>query len=232
MEKQKILVIDDSEDIRQLIELCLIQEGFEVYTAGSGEAGLKLLERFSMDLVILDIMMPGIDGLETCRLIRMERNLPIIILSAKSQDLDKVVGLTIGADDYMTKPFNTMELTARVKSQLRRHLYFNIRVSEKEEEVLSIKGLTINKRNHSVSLYGKIVNLTPTEYEILLLLASNSGVVFSAEKIFEQVWREKYYESNNTVMVHMWRLREKIEDNPKEPKLIETVWGVGYKIEK
>lgn len=233
MKKQKILVIDDSEEIRKLIEICLSQEGYEVYTAGSGEEGLKLLELVPVDLVVLDIMMPGIDGLETCRLIRMDQNLPIIMLSAKSQDMDKVIGLTIGADDYMTKPFNTIELTARVKSQLRRHLYFNPRTYEKnEEDMLKIKGLVINKKNHVVTNCGKKISLTPTEYEILLLLASNQGIIFNAEKIFEQVWKEKYYESNNTVMVHMWRLREKIEDNPKEPKVIETVWGVGYKIER
>ncbi|QOX63480.1 response regulator transcription factor [Anoxybacterium hadale] len=233
MEKQKILVIDDSEEIRKLIEICLSQEGYEVYTADSGVEGLDLLGRIPIDLVILDIMMPGIDGLETCRLIRMDRNLPIIMLSAKSQDVDKVLGLTIGADDYMTKPFNTAELTARVKSQLRRHLHFNLRTYEKsEEDVLQIKGLFINKKNHSVTNCSRKISLTPTEYEILLLLASNPGAVFNAEKIFEQIWKEKYYESNNTVMVHMWRLREKIEDNPKEPKVIETVWGVGYKIER
>ena len=232
MEKQAVLIIDDSEEITDMIEIYMKNEGYEVFKAYNGKEGLSLLGREKVSLVILDIMMPVIDGLETCRLIRQKWNIPVIMLSAKAQDMDKIIGLTIGADDYMTKPFNPMELIARVKSLLRRHLYFDSHSTEATTgDTITIMGLTIKKKNHSVFLWEQEVKLTPTEYEILLLLASNPGTIFNAEKIFEHVWKEKYFESNNTVMVHMWRLREKIEENPKEPKIIETVWGVGYKIE-
>ncbi|MGE5677859.1 MAG: response regulator transcription factor [Pseudomonadota bacterium] len=233
MDKSSILIIDDVEEIVGLVEVYLQNEGFSVYKAMNGEEGLSILENNGVDLVILDIMMPGIDGLETCRRIRQKFSIPVIMLSAKTQDMDKILGLGIGADDYMTKPFNPMELVARVKSQLRRYLYFNHNGKREEDNSLvRIRELTINRRNHSVSVFDKELSLTPTEYEILLLLAGNPGTVYSAEEIFESVWKEKYYEANNTVMVHIRRLREKIEENPKEPKLLETVWGVGYKIEK
>lgn len=233
MEKSSILIIDDVEEIVGLVEVYLQNEGFSVYKATNGEEGLSILENNRVDLVILDIMMPGIDGLETCRRIRQKLSIPVIMLSAKSQDMDKILGLGIGADDYMTKPFNPMELVARVKSQLRRYLYFNQNGKQEEDNgLVRIRELVINRRNHSVSVFDKELSLTPTEYEILLLLAGNPGTVYSAEEIFEAVWKEKYYEANNTVMVHIRRLREKIEENPKEPKLLETVWGVGYKIEK
>lgn len=232
MSDYSILIIDDSVEIVELIEIYLKNEGYRVIKAFNSADGLKVLESEKIHLVILDIMLPDVDGLETCRRIRQKMNIPIIMLSAKSQDMDKILGLGTGADDYMVKPFNPMELTARIKSQLRRCLYFNTHVNQaSDENSISIKGLTINKKNHLVTLFGREINLTPTEYEILLLLASNPGTVFSAEEIFLRVWKEKYYEANNTVMVHIWRLREKVEDNPKEPKLIETVWGVGYKIE-
>ena len=233
MEKYSILIIDDTVEIIELIEIYLVNEGYRVYKAFNGLDGLKILETQKIHLVILDIMMPGLDGLDTCRRIRQKMNIPIIMLSAKSQDMDKILGLGIGADDYMTKPFNPMELVARVKSQLRRYLYFNDQKREEgsDESLIEIKGLVINKKNHMVSVYNRQINLTVTEFKILLLLASNPGTVFSAEEIFERVWQEKYFESNNTVMVHIWRLREKIEENPKEPKIVETVWGVGYKIE-
>lgn len=232
MNNYNILLIDDAVEIIELIEIYLSNEGYHVYKALNGIDGLKILEERSIQLVVLDIMMPGIDGLETCKKIRQKMNIPIIMLSSKSQDMDKILGLGIGADDYMAKPFNPMELIARIKSQLRRYLYFNTQNEHKtDENIVSIKGLAINKKNHLVTVYDKEINLTPTEYEILILLAGNLGTVFSAEEIFEKVWKEKYYESNNTVMVHIWRLREKVEENPKEPKLIETVWGVGYKIE-
>ncbi len=233
MESNSILVIDDAVEIIELIEIYLRNDGYNVYKALNGAEGLKILEEHSIQLVVLDIMMPGIDGLETCKRIRQNMDIPIIMLSSKSQDMDKILGLGIGADDYMVKPFNPMELVARIKSQLRRYLYLNSQSSQKtDENLISIKGLVINIKNHMVTVYGKEANLTPTEFAILYILSSNPGTVFSAEEIFEKVWKEKYYEVNNTVMVHIWRLREKVEENPKEPKLIETVWGVGYKIER
>ena len=191
-----------------------------------------MLQKHDTSLAVLDIMMPGIDGIETCIKIRKTRNIPIIMLSAKSQDMDKILGLGSGADDYMIKPFNPMELIARIKSQLRRYLYLNSgNETGRDENKIRIKEIEIDRDSHKVYKYDSEISLTPTEFDILLLLAGNPGKVFSAEKIFEKVWKEKYMESNNTVMVHMWRLREKIEENPKEPKVIETVWGVGYKIE-
>lgn len=232
MDKYNILIIDDSVEIIELIEIYLANEGYHVYKALSGIDGLKILEEQRIHLVVLDIMMPDMDGLEICKNIRQKMNLPIIILSSKSQDIDKILGLGIGADDYMVKPFNPMELIARIKSQLRRYFYFNTKNARAiDEDIISIKGLVINKKNHMVTIYDKVINLTPTEFDILFLLAGNPNTVFSTEEIFEKVWKQKYYESNNTVMVHIWRLREKVEENPKEPKLIETVWGVGYKIE-
>jgi len=233
MESNSILIIDDSVEIVELIEIYLKNDGYKVYKALNGADGLRILEEYDIQLVVLDIMMPGMDGLEVCKIIRKKMDIPIIILSSKSQDMDKILGLGIGADDYMVKPFNPMELMARIKSQLRRYLYLNSQRGQKaDDDLISIKGLTINKKNHKVTIYGREVNLTPTEFAILYMLASNPGTVFSAEEIFERVWKEKYYEANNTVMVHIWRLREKVEENPREPKLIETVWGVGYKIEK
>lgn len=233
MDNYNILVIDDTVEILELVEIYLVNEGYRVFKALKGKDGLKILETQKVHLVVLDIMMPDMDGMETCRKIRQTMNIPIIMLSAKSQDMDKILGLGIGADDYMVKPFNPMELLARIKSQLRRYFYLNTGNNQNSDEnIITIKGLSINKKSHFVSLYDKEINLTPTEYEILLLLAANFGTVFGAEEIFEKVWKEKYFESNNTVMVHIWRLREKIEENPKEPKIIETVWGVGYKIEK
>jgi two-component system response regulator VanR len=232
MSDYNILIIDDEQEIVELIEIYLRNEGYQVFKAFNGSEGLKILENNNIHLVVLDIMMPGIDGLETCKIIRQRLDIPIIMLSAKSQDMDKILGLGIGADDYMGKPFNPMELVARIKSQLRRYLYFNSqKVKKTDDNIINVRGLVINKNNHKVSIYDKEINLTPTEYEIILLLAENAGTVFSAEEIFERVWKEKYFEANNTVMVHIWRLREKVEENPKEPKLIETVWGVGYKIE-
>lgn len=232
MSGYNILIIDDEKEIVELAEIYLINEGYGVFKAYNGSDGLEKLDNEEVHLVVLDIMMPGIDGLETCKMIRQKLNIPIIMLSAKSQDMDKILGLGMGADDYMGKPFNPMELIARVKSQLRRYLYLNGQNSIKpHDNLIRTKGLTINKKNHQVGVYGKVVNLTPTEYGILLLLSENAGTVFSAEEIFENVWKEKYFEANNTVMAHIWRLREKIEDNPREPKIIETVWGVGYKIE-
>lgn len=232
MEKYNILIIDDEKEIVDLIRIYLKNEGYCVFQAFNGDEGIAILRSSKIDLAILDIMMPGTDGLQVCRQIRDSSNIPIIMLSAKAQDMDKILGLGTGADDYLTKPFNPMELMARVKSQIRRSFYLNAQASSKpDESIINIRGLSINKDSHTVSLLGNAIELTPTEYEILLLLASNLNKVFSAEEIFQNVWKQKYYESNNTVMVHIWRLREKIEANPKEPEIIKTVWGVGYKIE-
>lgn len=214
------------------MEVYLINEGYKVFKAYNGIDGIKIINEENIHLVILDIMMPGIDGYQVCMKIRKDYNIPIIMLSAKSQDMDKIQGLSIGADDYMTKPFNPMELIARVKSQIRRYIFLNEKSNKTSDtDIVEFKDITINRKNHKVCKLGTELKLTPIEYEILLLLANNLGKVFSAEEIFKEIWKEKYLEGNNTVMVHMWRLREKVEQNPKEPKIIETVWGVGYKIE-
>ncbi|WPC43662.1 response regulator transcription factor [Clostridium sp. JS66] len=228
-----ILIIDDEAEIVELMEIYLVNEGYKVFKAYNGAGGVNIINEEDIHLVILDIMMPGMDGYQVCMKIRKDYNIPIIMLSAKSQDMDKIQGLSIGADDYMVKPFNPMELIARVKSQIRRYIFLNEKSNRTNDvDIIEFKDVTINKKNHRVCKLGKELKLTPIEYEILLLLVNNLGKVFSAEEIFKEVWKEKYFEGNNTVMVHMWRLREKIEENPKEPKLIETVWGVGYKIEE
>ena len=195
--------------------------------------GLDILDREDIHLALLDIMMPGMNGLDMCKKIRETKNIPIIMLSAKSSDLDKIMGLGTGADDYVTKPFNPLELTARVKSQLRRYTQFNPNSGNvKPQNEISIRGLVINKDNHKVTIYDEEVKLTPIEFEILYLLASNAGKVFSTDDIFERVWNEKVYEANNTVMVHIRRLRGKMKEDERADKIITTVWGVGYKIEK
>lgn len=228
-----VLIIDDEVEIVELMEVYLVNEGYKVFKAYNGGHGINIINEEDIHLVILDIMMPGIDGYQVCMKIRKDYNIPIIMLSAKSQDMDKIQGLSIGADDYMVKPFNPMELIARVKSQIRRYVFLNEKSDKTNDiDIIEFKDITINKKNHKVSQLGKELKLTPIEYEILSLLSINIGKVFSAEEIFKEVWKEKYLEGNNTVMVHMWRLREKIEENPKEPKIIETVWGVGYKIEE
>lgn len=228
-----VLVIDDEIEIVELIEVYLNNEGYKVFKAYNGSDAINIINKEDVHVIILDVMMPKIDGFQLCMKIRKAYNVPIIMLSAKSQDMDKIQGLSTGADDYMTKPFNPMELIARVKSQIRRYMFLNEKSNEYNDiDIIEFKDITINKKNHKVLFLGKELKLTPTEYEILLLLGNNLGRVFSSEEIFKEIWKEKYFEGNNTVMVHMWRLREKIEENPKEPKIIETVWGVGYKIEE
>ena len=229
-----IYVADDEKNICFLIENFLEKEGYEVECFGDGESLLDAFQKKAPDLCILDIMMPGMDGLEMCRKIRETNNIPIIMLSAKSTDLDKILGLGTGADDYVVKPFNPLELTARVKSQLRRYTQLNpnSNVHETVKNEISIRGLTINKDNHKVTVYDEEVKLTPIEFDILYLLASNPGKVFSTDEIFEKVWNEKVYEANNTVMVHIRRLRGKMKEDERQDKIITTVWGVGYKIEK
>ena len=233
MQDTKILVVDDEKEIADLIEIYLVSDGYKVYKAYNAMDGLDILAKEDIKLVLLDIMMPGMDGLSMCKKIRENNNIPIIMLSAKSTDLDKILGLGTGADDYVTKPFNPLELTARVKSQLRRFTQLNPG-SEKArtEQEIQIRGLSINRENHKVLIDGEEIKLTPIEFDILYLLASNPGRVFSTDEIFERVWNEKVYEANNTVMVHIRRLRGKMKEDTRGEKIITTVWGVGYKIEK
>lgn len=233
---EKILIVDDEKEIRDLVEIYLKGEGFITVKAGDGEEALKVLEEENdIDLIILDLMMPKLNGIEACLKIREQRDMPIIMLSAKSEDVDKILGLNMGADDYLTKPFNPLELVARVKSQLRRYNKFNcIKDNELEEDKdkIIIDELLIDLETHSVYIDDKEIKLTPTEFDILVLLAQNRGKIFSIENIYESVWNQEFMESDNTVMVHIRRIREKIEENSRKPKYIKTVWGVGYKIDK
>ena len=218
MTETNILVVDDEKEIADLVEIYLVSDGFKVFKANSAEDGLKLIENEDIHLAILDIMMPGMDGLEMCKKIRETHNFPIILLSAKSADLDKILGLGTGADDYVTKPFNTLELTARVKSQLRRYTQLNPNssvIDKDDPNEIRLKGMSINKDNHKVIIEGNEVKLTPIEFDILYLLASNAGRVFSTDEIFEKVWNEKVYEANNTVMVHIRRLRGKMNEDER-----------------
>ena len=234
MAQTTILVVDDEKEIAELVEIYLVSDGYRVLKAKNAQEGLDILEREEVHLVRLDIMMPGMNGLEICEQIRKSRNIPIIMLSAKSTDLDKIRGLGTGADDYVTKPFKPLELTARVKSQLRRYMQLNPNggAEEKQKNEISVRGLVINRDNHRVMVDGEEIRLTPIEFDILFLLASNPGKVFSTDEIFEKVWNEKVYEANNTVMVHIRRLRGKMKEDSRTDKIITTVWGVGYKIEK
>lgn len=228
-----ILVVDDEKEICDLIEIYLKNDGFDVFKSYDGVEALNLVKENHMDLIVLDVMMPNMDGIEFCKHVRETDDIPIIMLSAKIEDMDKIFGLMTGADDYMTKPFNPFELIARIKSQLRRYGGFNKTDDAKqtpcEDEVL-FNGLYINKNQHTATLYDKDLMLTPTEFDILWLLAKNIGKVFSSEEIFEAVWQEKYLDANNTVMVHIRHLREKLGDDSKNSSYIKTVWGVGYKI--
>mgnify|MGYP000866405050 CR=1 FL=1 len=230
----QILVVDDEKLIVKGIKFSLEQDGMEVTAAYDGEEALQNIKEKNFDLVVLDVMLPKMDGLEMCRKIREKHNVPIIMVSAKTQELDKIVGLTTGADDYVTKPFNPLELMARVKSQLRRYRDLNPANEKKEEEdsTIRLNHVTIIKETHQVFVDGESVKLTPIEFDILYLLASHPGRVFSTDEIFEKVWNEKVYEANNTVMVHIRRLRGKMKDDTRTDKIITTVWGVGYKIEQ
>ncbi|MHC1748283.1 MAG: response regulator transcription factor [Cellulosilyticaceae bacterium] len=227
-----VLIVDDEKEIIELMEVYLKEVGYAVSKAYNGVTALNILQKEKIDLMILDIMMPGLDGIKVCNKVREDNKIPIIMVSAKGQDIDKITGLQSGADDYIVKPFSPLELVARVQSQLRRYVYFNDNNKDKDEGIIEVKGIILNKEKHKVFVLGKEIKLTPTEYGILVLLAENRGKVYSSEEIYRQLWKEKYFEGNNTVMAHMWRLREKIEENPKDPKIIETVWGVGYKIEE
>lgn len=225
-----ILVADDDPDIAELVEIHLAEEGFRVYKAYDGREALQVFAREKIDLAILDIMMPGIDGIHVCEKIREVSMIPVIMLSAKDSEADKVAGLGIGADDYVTKPFTPMELMARVNSQLRRYRRFLEKLVP-QENVHVIGGLEINEDTVEVTMDGNPVKLTPIEYKILLLLAKNPGRVFSSEEIYERVWQEKAI-NTDTIMVHVRNIREKIEIDPKKPKYLKVVWGVGYKLEK
>ncbi len=225
-----ILVLDDEKEIADLVELYLNNENYNVYKFYTSEEAVNCINSTKLDLAILDVMIAGKDGFEICKYIR-EKNLkfPIIMLTAKIEDKDKITGLTLGADDYITKPFNPLELIARVKSALRRYTKYN---EKSEDESIYIDGLEINKETHKCLLYNNEIDLTPLEFDILLYLANNRGHVVSSEEIFEKVWKERYLDNNNTVMVHIRRIREKLKEDTKNPKFIKTVWGVGYKIEK
>ena len=228
----KILVCDDDKDIVEAIDIYLTQEGYEVLKAYDGDEAIKVLKRNEVDLLIMDVMMPRLDGIRATLKIRENMSLPIIILSAKSEDADKSLGLTIGADDYMTKPFNPLELVARVKSQLRRYTQLGSTARSDNQSEFRTGGLVIRDDLKEVTVDGEKVKLTPIEYNILLLLVKNQGKVFSINQIYENIWNEEAIGADNTVAVHIRHIREKIEINPNEPRYLKVVWGVGYKVEK
>ena len=225
-----ILVCDDDKEIVEAIEIYLMQEGYDVIKAYDGEEALTVLEKEEVDLVVIDVMMPKLDGIRATLQIRKESSIPIIILSAKTEDADKILGLNVGADDYVTKPFNPLELVARVKSQLRRATVLSNGGNAPGEEIYEAKGLVMNNDLKKVTVDGEEVKLTPIEYNILLLLMKNQGKVYSISQIYENIWNEEAIGADNTVAVHIRHIREKIERNPKEPRYLKVVWGTGYKI--
>ena len=233
MEMNHVLVVEDDNEIREGVEIYLKSQGYEVFQAADGVEGLEVIEKEDIHLAIVDIMMPRMDGISMVVKLREKYDFPVIFLSAKSEEVDKIMGLNMGADDYVTKPFTPMELLARVNSQLRRYRRFMERLGDKEENsrIHTIGGLEINEDNVEVTVDGEPVKMTPIEYKILLLLMKNPGRVFSAEEIYERVWNERAI-NTDTIMVHVRNIREKIEVNPREPKYLKVVWGVGYKIEK
>ena len=229
---QTILVCDDDKEIVDAIDIYLTGEGFHILKAYDGYDALKILETEHADLMIIDVMMPGLDGIRTTLKVRETSSIPIIILSAKSEDSDKILGLNIGADNYLSKPFNPLELVARVKSQLRRYTQLGNLNQSSNENVYKCGGLTINDDTKEVFVDDEPIKLTPIEYNILLLLTKNAGKVFSIDEIYKQIWNEEAIGADNTVAVHIRHIREKIEINPREPRYLKVVWGVGYKIEK
>ena len=233
MEKYHVLVVEDDTEIANAIKIYLENQGYDVYVGNDGLEGLEIIEKETIHLAIVDIMMPRMDGLTMVSKLRERYDFPVIFLSAKSEDIDKIMGLNLGGDDYVTKPFTPMELLARVNSQLRRYRRFMERLEDKNENsrIHTIGGLEINEDNVEVTVDGEPVKMTPIEYKILLLLMKNPGRVFSAEEIYERVWNERAI-NTDTIMVHVRNIREKIEVNPREPKYLKVVWGVGYKIEK
>lgn len=228
--QMKILIVDDEKEIADLIELYLKNEGYETVKCFTGSQALIAVENEEFDLAILDLMLPDVDGFSVCSFIRKSYTYPVIMLTARTQDIDKITGLTLGADDYVTKPFNPLELTARVKAHLRRYKQYNGEPENKN--VFEIGGLRIESDTHRCFLFNEEIPLTPTEFGIILLLCENAGKVVSTEDIFEKVWGEKYLDSNNTVMVHIRRIREKLREPSRNPRYVKTVWGVGYKIDK
>ena len=232
MESYNILVVDDDREIVRSLAKLLEVEGYQVYKAYHGLEALDILMERQIHLILLDVMMPKLNGLSALMKIREKNNIPVIMLSAKTEESDKVLGLSMGADDYVTKPYNTAELMARVKSQLRRYFSLGAASDRQDEDVLKNGGLTLNRNTKILLVDGEQVRLTATEYKIVELLMSHPGYVFSAEEIYSQIWQEDAYGVENTVMVHIRRIREKIEITPKNPKYLKVVWGVGYKIEK
>ena len=229
---EKILVVDDEKELADLLEVYLQNDGYSVYKFYNGMDALRCIESNTPDLAILDVMLPDIDGFHICQKIREKYFFPVIMLTAKIEDSDKIMGLTIGADDYITKPFNPLEVVARVKTQLRRYQRYNPAVGQTvERSEYDIRGLLINKDSHKCFLFGKELSLTPIEFSVLWYLCEHQGKVVSSEELFEAVWKEKYLNCNNTVMAHIGRLREKMNEPAKNPKFIKTVWGVGYEIE-
>ena len=235
MEMNHILIVEDDKDIREGVAIYLKSQGYEVFLAGDGMEGLKILENEDIHLAIVDIMMPRMDGITMTMKLREKHDFPVIMLSAKSEEVDKVMGLNIGADDYVTKPFTPMELMARVNSQMRRYRRFMEKLQANQEQqsdgIYSLGGLEVNESTFEVRVDDNPVKLTPMEFKILLLLIKNPGRVFSADEIYERVWNERAV-NTETVMVHVRNIREKIEINPREPKYLKVVWGVGYKMEK
>lgn len=229
---EKIIIVDDEKEIADLVSLYLRNENFTVFPCYTAEEALACIQTEKLDMAILDVMLPGTDGLTLCRKIRERYTYPIIMLTAKSQELDKITGLTLGADDYITKPFQPLELVARVKAQLRRYKRYNTGLPPEEEEVFTISGLFLNAETHQCTLDEKPLSLTPTEFSILLYLCQRRGKVVSSEELFHHVWGDEYYDkNNNTITVHIRHLREKMHDSFENPKYIQTVWGCGYKIE-
>ena len=230
---EKILIVDDEKEIADLLEVYLQNDHYEVYKVYNGRDALRCMEKTEIDLAILDVMLPDIDGFRICQKIREKFFFPVIMLTAKIEDSDKIMGLTIGADDYITKPFNPLEVVARVKTQLRRCSRYNVSISGQpaEKTEYDIRGLVINKNSHKCFLFGREVSLTPIEFSILWYLCEHQGKVVPSEELFVAVWKEKYLNNNNTVMAHIGRLREKLEEPPRKPRFIKTIWGVGYEIE-
>lgn len=229
-----ILVVDDEKELADVLELYLMNDGYTVHKCYTGAEALDCIAQADFDLALLDVMLPDADGFQICKKIREKSYCPVIMLTARTADQDKIMGLTIGADDYITKPFNPLEVVARVKTQLRRYLHYNGAVSKPEEPACTydIRGLTINRGSHKCFLFGKELQLTPTEFSILWYLCERQGTVVPSEELFEAVWGEKFLNSSNTVMAHIGRLREKLREPARNPRFIKTVWGVGYTIEK